>query len=157
MPLLFKLIRKLAEYEREPAGVTGDEQMLAAGLFGAKPAAEAVIAEVGGKTAGFALFHPTFSTWECNAGIWLEDLYVEEELRRSGVGEALLVHLARLAVERGAARLEWAALDWNTPALRFYEKLGAQRQDTWLMHRLEGASLAGLAEERGGGGAARVG
>ncbi len=83
-------------------------------------------------------------------GIWLEDLYVEEEFRRSGVGEALLVHLARLAVDRGAARLEWAALDWNTPALRFYEKLGAQRQDSWLMHRLEGAPLAALARWREG-------
>ncbi len=143
--LIFSLVRKLARYERAPDAVTGTEQLLAAGLFGEQPAAEAVLADVGEHVAGFALFYPTFSTWECSAGIWLEDLYVEPEHRRSGVGEALLIHVARLTVQRGGARLEWAALDWNAPALRFYEKLGAARLDEWRLHRLEGGSLARLA------------
>jgi GNAT superfamily N-acetyltransferase len=148
IPLLYELIVALAVYEREPDAVTGTQEMLAAALFGEPPRhAEAMIAEVDGDTAGFALFHGTFSTWECNAGIWLEDLFVVEHHRRDGVGGALLRHLAALTVDRGCARLEWAALTWNTPALDFYDKLGAERMEGWRMHRLEGASLRGVAEK----------
>jgi GNAT superfamily N-acetyltransferase len=104
-----------------------------------------VIAEVDGEPAGFALFHGTFSTWECRPGIWLEDLYVPPERRRAGVGVALLSHLAGLTRGRGCARLEWAALDWNTPALQFYDKLGATRLHEWRVHRLDGVALERVA------------
>jgi GNAT superfamily N-acetyltransferase len=104
-----------------------------------------VIAEVDGEPAGFALFYRTFSTWECRPGLWLEDLYVPVARRRSGVGLALLSWLAATAVARGCARLEWAALDWNTPALSFYEKLGARQMSEWLIHRLDGPALARVA------------
>jgi GNAT superfamily N-acetyltransferase len=146
--LIFALILQLAEYERARAQVTGSVELLEAALFGSPPRAEAVIAELDGEAAGFALFYGTFSTWECRPGIWLEDLYVPPERRRSGVGGALLSHLARIAVERGCARLEWAALDWNALALDFYQRLGATCLDEWQLHRLDGQRLALVA---GGG------
>jgi GNAT superfamily N-acetyltransferase len=145
VPHVYKMIVALAVYEREPDGVTGTPEMLAEALFGARPSCEAVLADVDGSVAGFALFHGTFSTWEMTPGIWLEDLFVYEQYRRLGIGEALLRWLAALTVERGYTRLEWAALDWNTPALDFYTKLGATRLGEWLMHRLDGAALADVA------------
>lgn len=145
VPTLYQMIIALAVYEREPDAVTGTSEMLADALFGAARAAEALIAEVDGEVAGFALHHGTFSTWECTAGIWLEDLFVHDAHRRAGVGEALLRHLAALTVQRGGARLEWAALTWNTPALEFYAKLGAELLEEWRMHRLEGTALRGVA------------
>jgi GNAT superfamily N-acetyltransferase len=146
---IFAWIRELAEYERAPDAVTGSPELLREALFGERPVAEAVMAELDGSAVGFAVFHSTFSTWECRPGIWLEDLYVPEAHRRSGVGLALLSWLARTTLERGCARLEWAALDWNTPALRFYEKLGATRLHDWDMHRLDGSTLARVAEGAG--------
>ena len=143
--LIFSLIVELATYERAPDQVRGDEQLLAEALFGQHPSAEAVIAELDGEAVGFALFYSTFSTWECRSGIWLEDLYVPPEHRRAGIGVALLRHLAAVALERGCTRLEWAALDWNTPALDFYEKLGATRLDRWRVHRLDGDALIRVA------------
>jgi len=142
---IFAWIVELAEYERSPESVLGTPDLLAQALFGTHRSAEAVIAEVAGEPAGFALFHGTFSTWECRPGLWLEDLYVPPERRRAGVGAALLAHLAAIVLERGCARLEWAALDWNTPALEFYEKLGSTRLSTWCMHRLDGPALARVA------------
>jgi len=138
-------IVELAEYERAADQVTGTLAQLEESLFGPRPVAEALIAELDGVPAGFAVFHSTFSTWECRAGIWLEDLYVPERHRRAGVGRALLEHLARLTVERGCPRLEWNALDWNEPALAFYERLGAARLSTWELHRLDGAALRRVA------------
>jgi GNAT superfamily N-acetyltransferase len=145
VPLLYSLIVALAEYERAPEKVTGTEEMLDRALFGPTPSAEAVIAELDGLAIGFALFYSTFSTWECLPGIWLEDLFVPPEHRRAGVGAALLQHLARVAVDRGCARLEWTALDWNTPALEFYAKLGAEVMGEWKTHRLDGSALVGVA------------
>ncbi len=145
VPLLYSMIVALAEYERAPEQVTGTEEMLGRALFGAAPAAEAVIAELDGLPVGFALFYSTFSTWACLPGIWLEDLFVPPEHRRAGVGAALLQHLARVAVERGCPRLEWTALDWNVPALNFYAKLGAEVLAEWDTHRLHGAALEVLA------------
>src|SRR5262249_1598455 len=123
--LIFGWIVELAEYERARDQVAGSPELLDEAPFGPRPTAEALIAETrnGGAPpapAGFALFHLTFSTWEARPGIWLEDLYVPPEHRRAGVGGALLSELARITVARGYARLEWAALDWNTPALDFY-------------------------------------
>ena len=145
VPLLLSLIRELAEYERAADQVVGTEELLAAALFGPRPSAEAVVAEIEDEAVGFALFHGTFSTWECRAGIWLEDLYVPPQHRRRGVGQALLAHLAGVAVERGCSRLEWAALSWNAPALEFYDKLGATHLEEWQMHRLDGAMLSRIA------------
>jgi GNAT superfamily N-acetyltransferase len=147
--LIFSLIAQLAEYERAPEKVTGTVELLSRALFGPHPSAEALIAEIDGAPAGFALFHGTFSTWECRPGIWLEDLYVPEAHRRAGVGGALLARVAATAIERGCARLEWTVLTWNAPALDFYAKLGAERMHEWQTHRLDGEALARVA--RGGG------
>jgi len=143
---IYSFIVGLAEYERAPEQVEGTPELLAEALFGANPSAEALIAEIEGETVGFAVFHGTFSTWQCRPGIWLEDLYVPPEHRRTGVGGVLLSHLARITVERGCTRLEWNALDWNTPALNFYARLGAQRLSTWELHRLDGAALLRVAD-----------
>jgi GNAT superfamily N-acetyltransferase len=153
--LIFGWIVELAEYERAPEQVVGTAKMLEDALFGPAPAAEALIAETrevpdehadaAWEPAGFALFHGTFSTWECRCGMWLEDLYVSPAHRRSGIGAALLARVAEITVARGCARLEWAALDWNDPALNFYEKIGANRLDPWILHRLDGDALARVA------------
>ena len=151
--LIFSLIVELAEYERAPDEVVGSVALLETALFGpdagapfaVAPFAEALIAERGGEAIGFALFHGTFSTWECRPGIWLEDLYVRPSERRGGAGGKLLRAVAAIAVKRGCTRLGWAALDWNEPALRFYEKLGADVLDEWKLHRLSGETLRAVA------------
>jgi GNAT superfamily N-acetyltransferase len=148
LKLIFSLIVELASYERAPDQVAGTPELLGQALFGPHPSAEALIAEADDRPAGLALFHGSFSTWECRPGLWLEDLYVPPEHRRTGVGGALLAAVAAIAVERGCARLEWAALDWNAPALDFYEKLGARRLDEWVMHRLDAEALPRVAGER---------
>lgn len=145
--LIFSLIVELADYERARDRVVGTPDLLHESLFGEDRVGEAVIAEVDGKTAGFALWFRTFSTWLCRPGLWLEDLYVSPDQRRSGVGRALLAHVARIAVQRGYGRVEWSALHWNTPALDFYEALGAERMHEWQVHRLEGAALERVAGE----------
>ena len=145
--LIFSLIVELAEYERAPDQVVGSVELLEQALFGtgSAPSAEALIAERAGQAIGFALFHGTFSTWECRPGIWLEDLYIRPAERRGGAGGELLRRVAAIAVERGCTRLGWAALDWNEPALRFYERLGAEVLDEWKLHRLSGEGLRAVA------------
>ncbi len=148
--LIYGWIVELAEYERGRDQVRGTPELLEDALFGPRPSAEALIAEARAdealwQPAGFALFHSTFSTWECRPGIWLEDLYIPPAGRRAGVGSALLSHLAAVTVARGYTRLEWAALDWNTPALDFYDKIGATRLEEWKIHRLDGGALARVA------------
>jgi len=145
--LIFSLILELATYERAPDQVTGSVALLSEALFGPEPSAEALIAELDGESVGFALFHGSFSTWECRPGLWLEDLYVPPQHRRAGVGRALVSAVAAIAVERGCSRLEWAALDWNEPALDFYEQLHARRLDDWVMHRFDGEVLKRVASE----------
>jgi GNAT superfamily N-acetyltransferase len=145
VPLIFSLIVELADYERARDRVAGSEELLEDALFGADPVAEAVIAELNGGAVGFALYFRTFSTWLCLPGLWLEDVYVSPRQRRGGVGRALLAHVARTAVERGYGRVEWSALHWNTPALTFYEALGAERLHEWQVHRLEGEALERVA------------
>ena len=139
------MIVALATYEKAADQVHGSSELLATALFGPDPSAEALVAEIESVPAGFAVFYRSFSTWESRPGIWLEDLFVPDEHRRAGVGSALLQELARITVSRGYARLEWAALNWNAPALRFYEGLDATTLDEWLMHRLEGEALRRLA------------
>lgn len=143
--LIYSLIVALAEYERAPEEVVGTPELLGKWLFGEAPAAEALIGEVDGVAAGFALFHGTFSTWECRPGLWLEDLFVLPEFRRFGVGGRLLGNVARLAVDRGYTRVTWTALDWNEMALGFYRKIGATVLDQWTNHRLSGTTLEAVA------------
>lgn len=146
--LLFGLILELASYEKLADQVVGDAETLRRSLFEQR-AAEALIVERGGEAVGYAIFFTTFSTFECRSGIWLEDVYVRPEHRRGGIGRAVMEHLAQLALERGHVRLDWVALDWNEPALNFYEKLGARRLDDWVIHRLEKDGIKRLAERRG--------
>ena len=144
-PLILTFIRDLAEYERLLDQVVATEAGLRAALFGPRPYAEVAIAEAEGRPVGFALFFHTFSTFLGRPGLYLEDLYVRPEARGRGVGRALLVHLARLAGARGCGRVEWAVLDWNAPAIGFYERLGARANADWTVYRLTGAPLAALA------------
>ena len=150
LPLIAQLIRDLAEYEKLAHEVRFDEAVLGQKLFGARPYAEVVIGELDGAPQGFALFFHNFSTFEGKPGIYLEDLFVRPDARGSGLGKALLSHLAMLAVERDCARLEWSVLDWNEPAIGFYEKLGARLMDEWTVMRVDGTALQQL------GAAARV-
>ncbi|MFP5395275.1 MAG: N-acetyltransferase family protein [Alphaproteobacteria bacterium] len=144
LPLIAQLIRDLAEYERLAHEVRFDDEVLRTKLFGPRPYAEVVIGEIDGHPQGFALFFHNFSTFEGRPGIYLEDLFVRPEARGSGLGKALLSHLATLAVERDCARLEWSVLDWNEPAIGFYKKLGARLMDEWTMMRVDGQALAQL-------------
>ncbi|HJQ97034.1 MAG TPA: GNAT family N-acetyltransferase [Candidatus Polarisedimenticolaceae bacterium] len=141
VPLILTFIRELATYEKLAHEVTATEAGLEATLFGDRPYAEVVIAELDGAPAGFALFFHNYSTFLGKPGIYLEDLFVKPEARRHGVGRALLAHLAALAVERDCGRLEWAVLDWNRPAIAFYESLGAQAMSAWTVYRLSGETL----------------
>ena len=145
LPLIARLIRDLAEYERLAHAVRFDESMLEAYLFGIHPMAEVVIGEVDGVAHGFALFFHNFSTFEGRPGLYLEDLFVRPQARGAGLGKALLAHLAELAIERGCARLEWSVLDWNEAAIGFYRKLGAAAMDEWTVMRVDGAALKTLA------------
>ncbi len=142
---ILQLIRDLAAYEREPDAVRATVESLYATLFGPTPTAEAIVTESGGEIVGMALYFTNFSTWSGRDGLYLEDLYVRPEARGSGLGKALLQRLARIAVARGCARVEWSVLDWNTPALDFYRSLGARPMNEWTVHRLDGDALATFA------------
>lgn len=144
LPLIAQLIRDLAEYERLACEVRFDPAVLGDKLFGPHPYAEVVIGELNRVPQGFALFFHNFSTFEGRPGIYLEDLFVRPEARGSGLGKALLSHLAALAVERDCARLEWSVLDWNEPAIGFYKKLGARLLDDWTGMRVDGPALSQL-------------
>lgn len=138
------LIRELAEYERLTQLCTGSTADLAAALFGPQPAAEVLLAEVDGGIAGFALFFHNFSTFLACRGLWLEDLYVRPAFRGHGVGSDLLRAVAAIAVDRGCGRFEWSVLDWNAPAIGFYERLGATVMPDWRIARVTGDALAHL-------------
>lgn len=145
VPLILGLIRELAEYERLLHEVRTQAERLQRHLFGPRPYAEAVVARAAGEPVGFALWFHNYSTFEGRPGLYLEDLFVRPAQRGRGYGEALLRHLARLAVERDCARFEWAVLDWNEPAIRFYRKLGAVAMDGWTVQRVSGDALRALA------------
>ena len=144
VPTILRFIRELATYEREPDAVTATEAMLARALF-EDHAAEALIAERGDTAIGFALFFHNFSTWEGKRGLYLEDLYVTPDARGAGAGRALLQRLAQIAIARDCARFEWSVLDWNAPAIAFYDAVGAQSMNDWTIRRVSGAALARLA------------
>jgi len=151
VPSILRLVIELADYEREADKVHATEAMLHTALFGEKPAVEAFIAELGGKPVGMALFFHNFSTWTGKKGVYLEDLYVTPAARGTGVGKALLKRLAAIALERDCARLEWAVLDWNTPAIEFYKTLGAEPMTEWTTNRVTGDALRLLAGKANGG------
>jgi GNAT superfamily N-acetyltransferase len=142
VPLILAFIRGLAAYEKLLPEVTATEEQLRATLFGPRPAAECVLAFADGVPAGFALFFTNYSTFLAQPGLYLEDLFVAPEFRGQGIGQALLRHLARLANQRGCGRMEWSVLDWNQPAIDFYESLGAERKTDWTICRLTGDRLA---------------
>jgi GNAT superfamily N-acetyltransferase len=148
VPAILSCIRGLAEYERLAHQCTATEALLRETLFGAEPAAEVVLAVSGGETAGFALWFRSYSTFLALPGLYLEDLFVFPAHRGHGLGRRLLAHLARTAVERGYGRVEWAVLDWNVDAIRFYESLGATPMADWTTFRLAGDSLATLGVAR---------
>ena len=145
VPTVASLIRALSQYEKLEHEVTMTEDKLRASMFGPRPYAEALLAEEDGTPVGFALFFHNYSTFLAQPGLYLEDLYVLESHRGNGIGKALLVHLAKIAVERNCGRMEWAVLDWNVDAIGFYEKLGAKPNSEWTVYRLTGDSLNGLA------------
>jgi GNAT superfamily N-acetyltransferase len=147
VPAILACIRGLAEYERLAHECIATESLLRETLFGPVPAAEVVLAEHGGETIGFALWFRSYSTFLARPGIYLEDLFVFPAWRGRGIGRRLLGHLARTAVERGYGRLEWAVLDWNTDAIRFYESLGARPMSDWTTYRVTGDALASLGSE----------
>ncbi len=147
VPVVAGLIRQLARFEKLEHEVVLTEELLKAGLFGTRPYAEAVLAEEEGRPVGFALFFHNFSTFLARPGMYLEDLFVLPGDRGRGVGRALLAHLAQLAVERGCGRLEWAVLNWNREAVRFYERLGARPNSEWTVYRLTGKALRSLGRE----------
>jgi GNAT superfamily N-acetyltransferase len=145
IPLVLAFIRKLAEYERLSHEVVADEDKLRNSLFGPHPAAEVVLAYIENDPVGFAVYFQTFSTFIGRPGIYLEDLFIEATYRGSGIGSAVLAYLANLTKQRGLARLSWAVLDWNEPAIQFYRKLGAIALDDWTVFELSGIALESLA------------
>jgi GNAT superfamily N-acetyltransferase len=144
VPEILRLIRALAEYEKLSGEVVATEEALAETLFGRAPAAEVLLAEEGGRAVGFALFFQNYSTFLGKPGLYLEDLFVEPAARGRGLGEQLLAAIAKLALERGCGRFEWAVLDWNAPAIGFYEALGAKPMNDWTVMRLTGEALKRL-------------
>ena len=157
VPLILQLIRDLAEYERDPKAAVATRELILKHLFAQapgsesrgtqKPLAECLIGEIDGTAQGFAVFFHNYSTWLGRPGLYLEDLFVRPAARGSGLGKALLVELARIAAARGCGRMEWAVLDWNTPAIDFYKALGARPMDEWTTYRMDGAAIAALAVE----------
>jgi GNAT superfamily N-acetyltransferase len=145
--LILHFIKGLAEYEKLSHEVTATEELLRETLFGARQVAEVVIGEYRGDAVAFALFFHNYSTFLGRPGIYLEDLFVKPEMRGLGFGKALLAYLAKLATERKCGRVEWSVLDWNLPAIRFYQKLGAVAKDEWTVHRLTNETLDQLAKE----------
>src|SRR5215471_17506353 len=143
LPLILKLIKGLAEYEKLAHAVVATEDILRESLF-RRRAAEVVIGYAGDEPAGFAVFFQTFSTFLGAPGMYLEDIFVEPAWRRKGLGRQLLVHLAKIANDRGYGRVEWSVLDWNEPAIGFYKALGAHAMDEWTVFRLTGESLRRL-------------
>jgi GNAT superfamily N-acetyltransferase len=146
VPLLLRLIKALADYERLSGEVVATEALIRDALLGRTPSAEAAIAYAGADAVGFAVWFYNFSTFVGRPGLYLEDLFVLQEWRGRGIGRALMGHLARLAVARGCGRMEWAVLDWNEPAIGFYHSIGAQAMDGWTVYRLTGDALTRVAQ-----------
>ena len=145
--LILRFVTELAIYERAEDEVKTDVAGIESSLFAEDTSASALICERDGQPIGYAVYFFNYSTWLGRNGLYLEDLYVTPEARGTGAGKALLKYLARLAVSRGCGRFEWSVLDWNEPAIRFYEALGARPQDEWTTYRVTGEALQALAEQ----------
>ncbi len=145
VPLILRLIRELADYERAPRDAVATEDQLREVLYGANPAAEVLLAFANEEPIGFAVYFFNFSTWLGRPGLYLEDLFVRPEVRGHGYGRALLQRLAQIAQDRGCGRMEWAVLNWNEPAIQFYNKLGAKPMDDWTVYRLTSEGISNLA------------
>src|ERR1051326_3544452 len=145
VPIILELIRDLATYERAPDEVVATEEQLNDVLFGDRRVAEVLLAFEGELPVGFAVYFYNFSTWLGRAGLYLEDLFVNPEKRGKGYGRALLIELAKIARDRGCGRMEWAVLDWNEPAIKFYRSLGAKPMHEWTVFRLAGEEIGKLA------------
>ncbi|MGV0025139.1 N-acetyltransferase family protein [Phormidesmis priestleyi] len=144
---IFSLIQALAEYEKLSHAVTGSAERLEEHLFGSRPCVEAIVAQSSDQIVGFALFFSNYSTFLTKPGLYLEDLFVLPDYRSKGIGKALLAHLAQLALFRDCGRLEWSVLDWNEPAIAFYQRMGATVLPDWQICRVTGAAIAKLANE----------
>ena len=147
VPLILAFIRELAEYERLQDQVVATEERLRRSLFAEHAGAEVILAYLDDAPVGYALFYHSYSSFLGSRGLYLEDLYVKPEARARGIGRRLMAFLARLADERDCGRLEWCVLDWNAPAIRYYEKLGAQAMNEWALYRLTGEALDRLAAD----------
>ncbi len=147
VPLILQFIKKLAHYERLSHEVTATEEILRRNLFEGRRVADVILAEHQQRPVGFALYFYNFSTFLGQAGIYIEDLYVDEIYRGNGFGRALFLHIVNLAKERGCGRVEWSVLNWNRPAIQFYENLGARAMSGWTLYRLAGEALRRLSEE----------
>jgi GNAT superfamily N-acetyltransferase len=148
VPTILRLIRALAEYENEAASAEASEEDLRRDGFGAHPRFHCLLAEWDGECVGLALYFFNYSTWKGRKGIFLDDLFVQPEFRGKGIGKALLLEVARIAAEENCGRYEWLVLDWNTPAIEFYESLGARRMRQWVPVRVEGEALLAMARMR---------
>jgi GNAT superfamily N-acetyltransferase len=147
VPVILRLIKDIAEYEELSHEVVATEARIRASLFGPRPAAEAILAYADAEPVGFAVFFHNFSTFLGRPGMYLEDLFVQPAWRKQGLGRLLIAHVAKIAVERECGRMEWAVLDWNEPAIRFYRTLGARGMNEWTVFRLTGTELHALAEK----------
>jgi GNAT superfamily N-acetyltransferase len=147
IPLILDLIRELAEYERAPQEAVATAEDLRRDGFSSEPRFYVEIAEWRGEAAGFALWYFNYSTWLGRPGLYLEDLFVRPRFRRKGIGKALLTHLAKVAIGKGCGRYQWQVLDWNTPAIEFYESLGARAMKEWIPMRVTGNALKKLGEQ----------
>jgi len=150
VPVILACIRGLAEYEKLAHEVVATEELLRETLFGARPAAEVILAMHGDEAAGFALFFHNYSTFLARPGVYLEDLFVFPRFRGQGLGRRLLAELARITIARAGGRLEWSVLDWNADAIRFYQSVGAQAMSDWTVNRVTGDALRALAASGGG-------
>ena len=148
VPLILQFIRELAEYERDPQAAVATAADLLRDGFGPEPKFRVDMAEWSGEPAGFAFYFWNYSTWQGRPGLYLEDLFVRPRYRGKGIGKALLVHLARVAVKNNCGRLVWQVLDWNTPSIEFYNSLGAETMKEWLTMRVTGNALVRLATQQ---------
>jgi GNAT superfamily N-acetyltransferase len=147
VPVMLQFIRELAEYERDPSAVVATEADLLRDGFGESPRFFCLVAEWSGQPAGFAFYFHTYSTWLGRWGLYLEDLFVRPAFRGKGIGKALLVELARIGVSEKIGRMNWQVLDWNQPAIDFYDRIGARRLTEWVTYRLAGEALERLARD----------
>ena len=146
-PIIHQFVIELAQYEKADDQVTATIDMIRSSIFGSNGAIDARICEYDGEPIGFAVFFYNYSTWQGKKGLYLEDLYIAPAHRGKGAGKAMLQHLAKLAIEQDCGRFEWSVLDWNSPAIDFYESIGAQPKDEWIMYQLAGQRLTAFANK----------